>query len=196
VRYGASITAGSLKLAESRIVASLLLRGVTPDQWRSAITEENVLQARNPRTSIRVARLLRQRLEIMGPDLWRLVRDGDASVATHALLAAAIKHSPLLGDFLDLVVREQLRVYAVELPKSLFDEFLRDCRGRDPEMPEWKESTRRKLQTTVYHILVQTGFLSDTRRLKLQPVHIANSVLDYLHKNDENYVLRCIEVAG
>lgn len=189
------MTAGSLKLTESRIVADLLLQGVTSDQWRSAITEENVLRSRNQRTSIRIARLLRQRLETMGPDLWRLVRDGEATVATHALLAAAIKHSPLLGDFLDLIVREQLRVYATTLPKSLFDEFLLDCRGRDPEMPEWNESTRRKLQTTVYHILVQAGFLSDTRQLKLRAVHIADPVLDYLRRNEERYVLRCIEVA-
>jgi hypothetical protein len=34
------------------------------------------------------------------------VRDGTSTVASHALLAAAIKQSPLLGDFLDLVVRE------------------------------------------------------------------------------------------
>jgi len=193
--YSASMTAGSLKLTESRIVADLLLEGVTSDEWRSAITEENVLRSRNQRTSIRIARLLRQRLDTMGPDLWRLVRDGEATVAIHALLAAAIKHSPLLGDFLNLIVREQLRVYATELPKSLFDEFLLDCRGRDPEMPEWNDSTRRKLQTTVYHILVQAGFLSDTRQLKLQPVHIADPVLDYLRRNEESYVLRCIEVA-
>jgi branched-chain amino acid transport system ATP-binding protein len=37
-------------------------------------------------------------------DLWKLVRDGSTIVVTHALLAAAVKHSALLGDFLDLVV--------------------------------------------------------------------------------------------
>ncbi len=193
--YSASITAGSLKVAESRVVAGLLLRGPGPAEWRSAVTDENILQARNPATAIRVARLIRQRLELMATDHWHLVVEGDATVATHAVLAAAVKHSRLLGDFLDLVVREQIRVFAVDLPKALFDEFLRDCRGRDPEMPEWHESTRRKLQTTVYHILVQAGFLSDTRQLKLQPVHIADPVLDYLQRHNESYVLRCIKVA-
>jgi hypothetical protein len=32
----------------------------------------------------------------MGPDVWKLVRDGSGKVATHAILAAAVKHSPLL----------------------------------------------------------------------------------------------------
>ena len=35
----------------------------------------------------------------MRPDLWYLVRDGSKDTATHALLAAAIKHSPLLAEF-------------------------------------------------------------------------------------------------
>ena len=82
----------------------------------------------------------------------------------------------------------------MDLPKGLFDEYLRDCRGRDPKMPDWNESTCRKLQTTIYQIFVQVGFLSDTRKLKLQPIHIAESVLEYLQRHNENYVLRCIKV--
>lgn len=194
MRYGANISAGNLKIAESRIIADLLLRGICGDGWRKAIIVENQLQARNIASAIRVSRLIRQRLELMQPALWLLVRDGVGPVAIHALLAAAIKHSPLLGDFLDLVVREQFRVFGTTLPKRLFDDFLQDCRGRDPEMPQFNESTRRKLQTTVYHILVQAGYLSDTRSLRLQEVHVAKPVLSYLRQNHEEYVLRCIQV--
>lgn len=113
IRYSANICAGSLKVPESRIVAGLLLKGVSGDDWHHAMVEQNVLQARNTVSAVRIGRLVRQRLELMKPDLWRLVRDGSGPVATQAILAAAIKHSPLLGDFLDLVVREQFRYYYV-----------------------------------------------------------------------------------
>lgn len=194
MRYSANISAGSLKISESRIVADLLLRGVSGEGWTTAIVNQNVLQARNPASAIRVGRLVRQRLELMQPDLWRLIRDGSGTAATHAVLAAAIKHSALLGDFLDLVVREQFRVFATTLPKKLFDDYLHDCRGRDPEMPEFNDSTRRKLQTTIYHILVQAGYLTNTRSLKLQAVHVAEPVVTYLEQNNERYVLQCIQV--
>ena len=167
-RYSANICAGSLKLPESRIVADLLLKGISPDAWHHAMVDENILQARNTVSALRIGRLVRQRLELMKPDLWRLVRDGSGPVATHAALAAAIKHSPLLGDFLDLVVREQFRVFNTTLSRRFLDDYLYDCRGRDPEMPEFNETTRRKLQTTIYHILVQSGYLTDTRTLQLQ----------------------------
>jgi len=42
----------------------------------------------------------------MDSELWKLIYEGTSVVAVHAVLAAAIQHSLLLGDFLDLVVRE------------------------------------------------------------------------------------------
>lgn len=195
MRYSADITAGSLKVRESRIIADLLLRAVDDAEWKDAIYDKNLLQARSPATAKRMTRLIRSRLELMSPDLWRLVRDGSVVVSTHAVLAAAIKHSHLLGDFMDLVVREQFRVFNEMLPKKLFDDFLQDCRGREPDMPKFTEATLRKLQTTVYHILVQAGYLTDTRRLRLQAVHIAAPVIDYLEQQGEDYVLRCIQVS-
>jgi hypothetical protein len=196
LRYKADITAGSLKIAESRVVADLLLRGIDRDGWRKAIFEDNVLQARNPETARRLSRLIRGRLETMGPGLWRLLRDGTATVAAHAALAAAVKQSRLLGDFLDLAVREQYRLYGVNLSNSLWGDYLEDCRGRDPEMPAWNESTRKRLRSSVYQILAQAGYIENTRSRKLQSVHISPEVVRYLEDHNEHYVLRCIKVAS
>lgn len=195
MKYRADITAGSLKVAESRIIADLLLREVDQQHWKHALLTENVLQARNPATTIRLARLIRNRLLLMNAELWRLVRDGTSTIASHALLATAIKQSPLLGDFLDLVIREQYRLFSPALSKSAWDSYLDDCRGRDPEMPQWNESTRKRLRSSVFQILAQAGFLENTRTLRLQPVHIATQVLQYLQAHNETYVLRCILVS-
>ncbi|MGC4033253.1 MAG: DUF1819 family protein [Tepidisphaeraceae bacterium] len=194
MRYSADITAGSLKIPESRAVADLLIRGLSDEEFRRAIVEENVLRSRNPRTSIRVARLVRQRLAQMKPDLWRLVRDGSGNTSTHAVFAAAVKHSPLLGDFLDFGVREQWRTFSPTLPKRLWEEYLHGCRERDPEMPQWNDSTRRKTGTVVYHMLQQAGYIENTRSLKLLTVHVADPVVHYLMDNSEDYVLRCLQV--
>ncbi|MCI0624096.1 MAG: DUF1819 family protein [Acidobacteria bacterium] len=196
MRYRADITAGGLKVRESRIIADLLLKNTNEDDWQAALFERNVLQARNPETSRRLSRLLRARLSLMDSDLWRLVSDGSSLGATHSCLAAAVKHSPLLGDFLDLVVREQYRLFEPTLSKKLWEDYLADCRGRDPEMPLWNESTRRRLRSSVFQSLAQAGFIESTRTLKLQPVHIAPQVLNYLRSNHEDYVLCCIELTA
>lgn len=194
MRYTASLTAGSLKIPESRVLADLLLRDVDEAGWRKALFDDNILQARSPMTAKRLRTLIRGRLETMTADLWKLVRDGTGVVALHACLAAAVKHSFLLGDFLDLVVRDQYRLFASSLSNKLWDDYIQECRGRDPEMPKWSDLTINRLRSSVFQILAEAGYIENTRTLKLQSVHIAEPVLNYLKKHDEQYVLRCLLV--
>jgi hypothetical protein len=195
MRYKADITAGALKLPESRIIADLLIHRISAEAWSDAIIIKNVLQSRNPETARRIARLIRSRLELMGSDIWKMVRDGNNRIAIHATLAAAVKHSALLGDFLDLIVREQNRLFMPALSKPLWENYLAGCRGRDPEMPQWNESTQRRLRSSVFQILAQAGYLENTRNLKLQPVQIAPPVIGYLQAHNEQYVLKCLQVS-
>ena len=194
-RYKADIAGGALKLQESRIVAGLLLDGVTDTEWKDAIEVANVLQKRSPGTAKRQSSLMRLRLEMMKPEIWELVRDGSKIVATHALFAAAIKHSTLLGDFLDLMVRNQFRMFRQDLPRKLWMDFIEKCHDREPNMPEWRESTTNKLGDTVYRILAEVGYLLDNKKYILQPVRISSEVMTYLRDNEEDYVLRCIQVS-
>jgi hypothetical protein len=195
IRYSADISAGALKVPETRVIAGLLLRGIDEQGWKRALISENVLQTRNPATAIRVARLIKARLALMDAELWKMIYEGTGVLAVHAVLAAAIKHSHLLGDFLDIVVREQYHVFNPALSNRLWDDYLSGCRGRDPEMPEWNESTRRRLRSSVFQTLAQAGFIESTKTLKLQPVHIAPQVLSYLTNRNEEHVLRCIKVS-
>lgn len=194
-RYRADITAGALKLPESRLIADLLIREVDADGWKDAIVTKNILQAKSPATARRLTHLIRSRLETMEKDLWLLVRDGAGTVATHAVFAAAVKHSPLLGDFLEIVVAEQYRLFSKALTNKMFADYLEGCRERDPEMPQWSETTGRRLRSSVFQMLAQVGYIENTRSLKLQSVHFADQVLRYLKANQEDYVLKCIQVA-
>ena len=102
--YKANIGGGELKITESRIIAELLLNNTDEKSWYQAIVIENILQHKSPAFAQRQFNLIRARLSLMKPDLWKLVKDGSKKIATDAVFAAAIKHSALLADFLDLVV--------------------------------------------------------------------------------------------
>ena len=194
MRYSADITAGALKVMESRVIAGLLFREVTDREWRKAIYDQNVLQARSPKTAKRLSVLIRGRLALVEAPLWKLIRDGSAVEATHACLAAALKASYLLGDFFDLVVRDEYRTFKETLSLTLWADYIEDCRGRDPDMPQWSESTITRLRSSVYSILAEAGYIDSTKTRKLQRVHIVQPVIRYLEKHDEQYVLRCVQV--
>jgi len=149
MKYTAEIAAGALKVPESRVIADLLLRGVDEQGWETALYGQNALQARSAATARRIRTLLQGRLETTGPELWTLVRDGLGTTATHACLAAAVKHSRLLGDFLDIVVREQYRLFEPSLSYQLWGDYLDDCRNRVPDTPHWADSTIRRMRSAV-----------------------------------------------
>ena len=134
-RYTSSVANGGLYVRESRIVAGLLLEKVNAADWKTAIYEENVLQARSPRFARKVGNLARARLRKMSPTLQALVKEGSFQVATHACLAAAVKHSYLLGDFLDLTIRDQYRRYATEIGFPIWTAYLDECHSRDSRLP-------------------------------------------------------------
>ncbi|OEJ64565.1 DUF1819 family protein [Magnetovibrio blakemorei] len=194
-RYKADIAGGSLKIPESRIIADLLLNNVDAQGWKDAIEVQNVLQKRSIGTAKRQASLVRVRLETMDAELWEMVRDGSTIIATQCVFASSIKHSTLIGDFLDLVVREEFRMFGTNLSRQMWGKFLEGCHERDPHMPEWAESTANKLGDSVFRILDEVGYITDTKTMTLNHVRIANEVMTYLREHNEDYVLKCIQVA-
>lgn len=192
--YTATITSSGLRVRESRVVARLLLQHVDDRTWREEIQEKNVLQMASLNSTKRVSLLLRARLEPLGPVVWKLVDEGDSILATQAVFAGAIKNSRLLGDFLDLVVREQRALFAEFLEPRLWNEYLAGCRGRDPEMPMWSDSVVEKLRSVVFSVMAEAQYLSDTRTLRFQTVFIDPVLSEALREQKELYVLRCLEV--
>lgn len=193
--YRAGLTKAAIRLRESRIVADLLLQGVSEAAWKDAMLQQNVLQMRSPASITTVSRLLRTWLEPLGEGLWEMVRDGDRDQATQAVFAAAVKNSRLLGDFMDITMREQRVLFATKLEHRMWTDYLEGCRGRDPDMPQWSDSTVRRLRSSVFSMLAEAGYLKDTRSLLLQNVFVDEQLAEYLRQRGETYVLRCLEVA-
>lgn len=194
MRYTATITSTPLRLREARIVADLLLRGLNGDAWKQAIVEDNVLQVGSAIAVIRSANIIRARLQPLGTGLWEMVRDGSQHLATQAAFAGAVRHSKLLGDFMDITIREQRALFADSLEPRLWSEYIRECRGRDPDMPHWSDATLTKLRSVVFSMLAEAQYIRDTRSLLIQNVFVDGQLAAYLRDRGERYVLRCMEV--
>ena len=145
-------------------------------------------------SSKRITQMLRARLEPLGEGLWQMVRDGGKEQASQAALAGAVKNSRLLGDFMDLAMREQRALFAKKLEYRMWKEYMAGCRGRDPDMPHWSDATVDRLRSAVFSMLAEVGYLKDTRSLLLQNVFLDADLANYLRDRGETYVVRCLEV--
>ena len=193
-KYNGSIVAGSLLVRESRIIARLLLDKTDSKAWHHAIIIENILQKRSPETAKRQARLIKERLRLMKPEFWKLIDKGASDVVIQSLLAASIKHSRLLGDFMDKVVRSHWLVFKKRLSNRDWRDYLEMCVQVDPNIYNWKDSTQSKLKQIIFRILAEAKYIDNTRSLELLPVSIVPEIKTYLLNNSEDYVLKCMEI--
>lgn len=194
--YNASLVKTSLKLTESRIIVGLLLDRVDAAGWKRAIVDENILQKRSVSTATTYADYLRWRFCTMQPELWLLVRDGPAVIATHAVLAAEIKHNRLLADFFDQAVRDQVQQFKTSLTNKEWMEFIASCTSRDTNVGRWTPGVVSKLRQVIFRIMAEAGYVNDTNSMTLQRVTVAPAVVSYLLAHGDRDVLRCMQVAS
>ncbi len=192
--YNAEISAGSLMLPESRRVARLMLTHPDSATWFETLKTENILQKKSPATARRQARLIRNRLETLDEEAWGLVVDGDQELSLQILLAASVKHSRLLGDFMRDVVAGHLRRYEHMLSPADWEAFLADCTQRDPTVATWSASTRAKLLQVTLRILAEARYVESTRCLRLTPPLLHPGVLRYLNSRSEGATLAILEL--
>jgi hypothetical protein len=193
--YNAEISAGSLLLLDSKRVAALLLTSPDEATWRHAIEVDNILQKKTPASARRQATLIRKRLQTLDAEAWKLLIGCGHEVAIQLLLAAAVKHSHLLGDFMLNVYAQHQRRLDLALAPSDWHDFLSECAHRDAAVASWSESTRAKLFQVILRILAEAKYLDSARSLKLTPQSLHPAVRSHLMARNETYVLDCLERA-
>ncbi len=193
-RYSATLTGGPLMLPESRRIAALLLGSPSREVWLHAIRVENLLQKNTPATAMRQARLIRDRLELMPPAALQLVATGSQEAAVQTLLAAAVRHSALLADFLHDVVAAHHRRLDTALTPRAWEPFLADCAARDPGVQAWTASTRTKLWQVIVRMLIEARYLESARTRKLLVPHLHPDVLRLLKTLGDTHLINTLEL--
>lgn len=191
--YNAEISAGSLMVAESRRIAKLMLTAPSEADWDRAIKDENILQ-KTPSTARRQARLLRNRLSTLDHTGLVMVSEASAEICIQTLLAASIRHSRLLGDFLRDVYIEDARKLERQLSHTQWDAFLSECEHRDEAVAGWSPSTREKLFQVIVRILAEARYLDSTRKLGLTPPMLHPKTCAWLKQLGDAETLALMEI--
>jgi phosphotransferase system HPr-like phosphotransfer protein len=193
-RYNANLTKASLKISETRILARALVDHPSSSDWKSAILTENVLQKRNPVTAKTLAAVIIQRLECLNRSMLEVVAHGQDQDAAVCVLVATLKQSTLLADFFEVILIDLYRSFAQVIPPTSWDKFMEGCLARDPSVARWTPVVVRKLRQNVLRILAESGYIEDTRSLKLVRVQIPSSIESMLLASGEQAVLGLLKV--
>lgn len=194
-RLEANFTKASLIVAETRIMAGLLLDGLDDSACKQKIEQENVLQARTINTAKSYAAIARYRLEACDHTLWEIVRDADIAVATQAVLVATLKFSPLLALFMRTALSDEYRRMSPTLEDHVWTSFFGDQSLNHPNLAAVSTGTQSKLRQNAYRILTEAGYLGRNRSHPLQHVRIFPEIRNYLIGQNETEILAAMECA-
>ncbi|MBG0773464.1 DUF1819 family protein [Oleidesulfovibrio alaskensis] len=192
--YNGEIVAGSLLIPESRVIANLLIEGADDHLFHQKVIIENILQKRSPASAKRQAKLIRNRLGSFDGELLQLIQNGSHEQAVQLLLASAIMHSHLLGDFIKQAITTQIKTYQKEISYRDWDYFFEECKHRDPSLEKWAESTTKKVRQVIFRILAEAGIIDSTRTMNLLPFSLLPEVKELLEKHGHVYPLDCLEI--
>ena len=143
---------------ESRLIADLLLREATPEQWHHTIQIDNILQKERLFQPNVTPLPFVSCLERLEPDFWKALRDGDDELATRWLFCGALERNLLLLEFMETVMRDAYISQAQYLTVILV-RFSDERSQRDPDICEWKESSKKKMGQVVFRMLAEAGYL-------------------------------------
>jgi len=180
---------------ESRVVADLLLNKATASEWHQAIQIDNLLQKRSPATAKRNAQAIRKRLELIAPEFWRALRDGDDQLATQVAFYAALERNLLLVEFIESVVRDAYITQANQLASYQWLEFLEDRTHKDESISTWQDATKKKMGQVVFRMLIEAGYMQNNRNLQLQKVLLRPEMKVMLEDNYKQRIIDCMEVS-
>lgn len=165
-RYALSFTSGALLVREAAIVAPIYLRERDWAKVRAVIAEDNLLQARTISSGFRLAREVIQRLAVLTGDEIDLLIEGTSTERGHLMWAVACRRYDFIGEFAEEVVRERFLLLTPTLTHDDFDSFVRGKELWHAELAELADSTRRKLRSNLFRMLIEAGLLSESGRIQ------------------------------
>jgi len=169
--YNASLTREQFMFYEMRTTAKLLIQKKTPEQVINQIKEENLFQYPTERSCRTMAKGCIKRLNTMNDEsLIRAIAEEPTEVAKQICLYAMMKQSLLVWEFMINVIGEKYRLQNKTFSKIDINVFFMNIQEKNERVASWSDLTIKKLKQIIIKLLVDNGYLDNTKSEILNPV--------------------------
>ena len=179
-KYAAYTNQGFL-LREIGIVAGLLLQGVSNDDLRQRVEQDDLFQLPSKSSRKTILGAVQQRLSNVPDSLLILLAEGSLDLRRLTNLYLILLKHRLLRDFIAEVVLEELRRFSRMLPPSEVGAFTHRKHDQVPDIAGWSEATLNKSRSNIITICLQAGLLSEAPDgFAIQPQVVPQTLRDEL----------------
>lgn len=184
--YNGSLTREQFLFYEGRIVASLVLQGLDPDEIVERINKENLFQFPTEREIASITRACLKRVYALGSEtLVRLLAEAPAAVAKQVNMYAIMKYNRIVWDFMTTVIGEKYRTQEFAFSKKELNVFFFMLQEQNDKVASWSESTINKIKQVLMKCLIECGYLDSTKAENLNPVTIEPDLEEEIKANGD-----------
>ena len=192
--YLGDLIGGSLMIRESQIVAELLLKKPSKEEWTDIIVNQNVLQKRSDASAKRNAATIKKRLNGLGDEFIEKLAFGSTELSKQLMFAATIINSTMLADFMRSVVLDAKRMFRESIDSTDWESYWDDRSRLFPEFSQMTESSTYKIGQVAFKVLADAGYIESTRNKKIQNVYLLPEVRTLLINLNRNDIIAAMEV--
>lgn len=172
--YKASLTREQFLFYEMRTTAKLICGGLPDEQAITQVIADNLFQYPTEKSMRRQALICLSRLKSLNDEmLVQAIALQPSDVSKQICLYAMMKHNRLVWDFMITVVGDKYRSMDFSFGKITLNAFVMRLQEQDSSVASWSDTTITKIKQVLVRILVENGYLDNTKSDHLNPVWLS-----------------------
>lgn len=185
-----TITREQFLYREMRIVAKLLSEGKDEKQIIDEVVSNNLFQYPTERMIKNITQVCLNRFkEADSKELINIVANESSSVAKQACLFLMMNYYRLVWDFMITVIGEKYRTKDYSFTKMDMNSFFTCLQEQNDTIASWSDATITKCKQVLKKILVETGYLDNTKTEVLNPVLLDFSLKEAIENTNNKQAL-------
>lgn len=197
LEYSSILTGAGFMMYEVKQVAKLKQQGLTDQEIRQKVLEENIFQYDKLSSIKRALPYILKRVDVLDDTLSQLLIEEPYEVGKVINLYAIMKFDLLFYEFMKEVIAEKLNNNDYFFDKVDVNVFFVAKMEQSEFMAGWSDSTVAKLKQVFKKILLNTGMLKDLKSGELSRLSIDERIKIHLNQiGDAKYLQAMGEVGG
>ena len=177
-----TITREQFLFNEMRIVATLLYEGKSTEEAINEIVSKNLFQYPTEKMIKNLAQVCVKRYEKADKELISIVATSSSSVAKQACLFLMMNYYKIVSDFMITVIGEKYRTKDFTFTKMDMNSFFTRLQEQNETVASWSEETIKKSKSVLKKLLVDNGYLDNTKSEVLNPVLLEPSIKEVIER--------------
>lgn len=192
LEYSANMTGASFLLYELKQVLKLKKQGMSDEEIKKTVIEENVFEYKIPASLKRIVPSVIRRADELDEGLRDLVLNSPVETGKIINLYAIMKTDKLFFEFMNEVIKEKLDRNNYFLEKKDLNVFFTEKAEQNEKIAKWTELTVNKLKQVYIKLLYEAGLLRDKKSGELNRVLIDEEIKNHLTKIGDRTYLRAM----